>query len=438
MSRVSFVTSKTIAKSGKNLQIRALYTLQGSIKLAEPPIPRPASPTAPSRTTAQQNQHSAQNPPASSSSLKPGHVSSSAALLSPLPVPGSSIRNLSLPLWMLTGSNPQQQLPSHYRLNSAGHGIPKPRQLPLPEEDKALHFALQVGEDAYFIAQNGLGVADGVGGWSSSKHATQRPNSSLFSRRLMHFCSQELQNTVGEPDPVLILQNAYSTAVNLSMAEGLVGSSTALLAVLAKDGNELRVAHVGDCCLYLIRDKEIVFRSEEMQHRVSFSVQPSGTRRPGYSLSHRQFNYPLQLGPLSPTTPQQHAQSITLPILEHDVIILSTDGMSDNLWDEDVIEQLSRFVTPTLSQPEPRGTPSSSSSPAHTASIPSISSQLRTALLPTTLSHSLCSRARTVSESSPSISPAGAASPDTPFSRRARQEGIDFVGGKPDGEFHFS
>ncbi|KIM31337.1 hypothetical protein M408DRAFT_34599, partial [Serendipita vermifera MAFF 305830] len=83
----------------------------------------------------------------------------------------------------------------------------------------------------------------------------------------------------------------------------------------------LRVAHVGDCCLYLIRDREIVYRSEEMQHR---------------------FNYPLQLGPLSPTTPQQHAQSIILPILEHDVIILSTDGMSDNLWDEDVIDQLSR------------------------------------------------------------------------------------------------
>jgi protein phosphatase PTC7 len=84
----------------------------------------------------------------------------------------------------------------------------------------------------------------------------------------MHFCAQELQNTAGEPDPVQILQSAYNTAVGLSMVEGLVGSSTALLAVLSADGHELRVAHVGDCCLYLIRGREIIYRSEEMQHRV--------------------------------------------------------------------------------------------------------------------------------------------------------------------------
>ena len=268
MSRVPFVTSKSFAKSGK-LQIRTLYALPPSIKLSESPIARPASPTAPTRTAPQQNQHGGQNPPAPSSSLKASQNASSATLLSPLPAAASSMRNS--PLWMFCSPS-QQQLPSRYRLSSAGHGIPKPRQVALPEEDKALNFAVQVGEDAYFVTQNGLGVADGVGGWSSSKHAhnsaAQRANSSLFSRRLMHFCAQELQNTAGEPDPVQILQSAYNTAVGLSMVEGLVGSSTALLAVLSADGHELRVAHVGDCCLYLIRGREIIYRSEEMQHRV--------------------------------------------------------------------------------------------------------------------------------------------------------------------------
>jgi hypothetical protein len=282
MSRVPFVTSKTIAKSGK-LQIRSLYALPASVKLTEPPVARPASPTAPSRAAPQQNHNSTQNPPPSSSSLKPSQTTGATALFVPLPAAGSHLRNL--PLWMISGT-PQQQLPQDYRLNSAGHGIPKPRQMPLPEEDKALNLAVQVGEDAYFVTQGGLGVADGVGGWSSSKHAhnanAQRSNSSLFSRRLMHFCSQELQNTVGEPDPIQILQKAYSTAVTLSTAEGLVGSSTALLAVLANNGHELRVAHVGDCCLYVIRGKEIVFRSEEMQHRVSATPasSPSSFRNP--------------------------------------------------------------------------------------------------------------------------------------------------------------
>ncbi|KAG8814163.1 hypothetical protein FRC17_001271 [Serendipita sp. 399] len=406
MSRVPLVTSKTIAKSGK-LQIRSLYAIPSSMKLAEPPMARPASPTSPTRAAPQQNQHSTSNPPPSSSSLKATQNSGSTTLLAPLPVAGASMRNS--PKWIFVSSSLQQS-PSHYRLNSAGYGIPKARHFALPEEDRALGHATQVGEDAYFITSNGLGVADGVGGWSSAKHAhshpAQRSNSSLFSRRLMHFCAQELQSTRGEPDPVQIMQNAYSTTVSLSMSEGIVGSSTALLAVLSKNGSELRVAHVGDCCLYLIREKEIIYRSEEMQHR---------------------FNYPLQLGPLSPTTPQQHAHSITLPVQEHDVIILSTDGMSDNLWDEDVIEQLSRFAGPSLFTP-----PSSPGHPAHAGGTSITSSTLRTALLPTTLSHSLCSRARTISENGSRSGSDDSALTETPFSRRAKQEGIDFEGGKPD------
>lgn len=426
---MSRVASKTLAKNGNKLQMRTLFT--PSMKLAEVPVVRPASPTAPSRAAPQQNQHATQNPPPSSSSLKASQNASSTMLLSPLPTGSNSIRNL--PLWMYSGPS-QQQLPSNYRLSSAGHGIPKPRHAALPEEDRALTSAVQVGEDAYFVTQSGLGVADGVGGWSSSKHAhsnpTQRANSSLFSRRLMHFCSQELANTAGEPDPVQILQDAYDTAVGLSMAEGLVGSSTALLAILSQDGHELRVAHVGDCCLYLIRGREIVYRSEEMQHRVSSC---RGSCLQARLLIHvpRQFNYPLQLGPMSPTTPQQHAQSITLPILEHDVIILSTDGMSDNLWDEDVIDQLSRLTAPHVNSTP---TPSSVSAPLPLAAgSPSLSATIRTALLPTTLSHSLCTRARTVSENGPNSWAGSPPSLETPFSRRAKQEGIDFVGGKPDG-----
>ncbi|CAG7850568.1 SubName: Full=Uncharacterized protein {ECO:0000313/EMBL:CCA69882.1} [Serendipita indica DSM 11827] len=407
MSRVPYAASKSIAKSGK--QIRTLFSLPPSLKLAEPPVvARPASPTAPSRAVPHQNNHSGQNPPPSSSSLHASQNTSPAMLFAPLPVPGSSM-HIS-PLWMFASPS-HQQTPSNYRLSSAGHGIPKPRHAALPEEDKALTLAVQVGEDAYFVTQNGLGVADGVGGWSSSKHAHnipgQRSNSSLFSRRLMHFCSQELQRCTGEPDPVQILQSAYNITVGLSMAEGIMGSSTALLAVLSRDGHELRVAHVGDCCLFLIRNREIIYRSEEMQHR---------------------FNYPLQLGPLSPTTPQQHAQAITLPVQEQDVIILSTDGMSDNLWDEDVIDQLSKLAGPSL-ESNYQVPPDAESA----GGSPSISATLRTALLPTTLSHSLCTRARTVSESGPCSWPPNALSADTPFSRRAKQEGLEYEGGKPDG-----
>jgi protein phosphatase PTC7 len=115
--------------------------------------------------------------------------------------------------------------------------------------------------------------------------------------------------------------------------------------------------------------------------------------------------------------------------MEHDVIILSTDGMSDNLWDEDVIEQLSRLAAPIANAPQV-----DHSHHFGTGGSPAFPSTLRTALLPTTLSYSLCTRARSVSENAPSTWSGGIESPDTPFSRRAKEEGIDFVGGKPDGK----
>ena len=42
--------------------------------------------------------------------------------------------------------------------------------------------SVQVGEDAYFLRSDSLGVADGVGGWSGQAGA----DPALFSRLLMH------------------------------------------------------------------------------------------------------------------------------------------------------------------------------------------------------------------------------------------------------------
>lgn len=45
--------------------------------------------------------------------------------------------------------------------------------------------SVQVGEDAYFVRSDSMGVSDGVGGWS--RHAGA--DSALFSRLLMHSAS---------------------------------------------------------------------------------------------------------------------------------------------------------------------------------------------------------------------------------------------------------
>ncbi|CAD6891012.1 unnamed protein product [Tilletia laevis] len=145
--------------------------------------------------------------------------------------------------------------------------------------------SVPVGEDAYFLREDALGVADGVGGWASRPGA----DPALFSRLLMHFCSVELSRfdslsseelaakdgamlrRWAQVDPVEILHCAWHRCVRAARREGIIGSSTALVAVLR--GDELRIANVGDCVLLIIRQGDLLFRSTEQQHSFNFPVQ---------------------------------------------------------------------------------------------------------------------------------------------------------------------
>jgi hypothetical protein len=135
---------------------------------------------------------------------------------------------------------------------------------------------------------------------------------------------------------------------------------------------------VGDCLIGIIRRNELVYRSSEQQHR---------------------FNYPFQLGPQSLTTPVKDAFRIDLPVQEGDVIVLATDGLGDNLWDEDMLEEAAKWGT------DVRG-----------------------------LSEALAKRAKRISEIG--LRDGEARLEETPFARKAAQEGgRTHVGGKQDGVF---
>lgn len=140
------------------------------------------------------------------------------------------------------------------------------------------------------------------------------------------------------------------------------------------------------------------------------------------------------MGPASSTKPHD-AQVFTLPVVENDILILASDGLSDNLWDEDILDEVVRFRRSFLSSAVAQA------SPSHHDTL-----SLRRSSLAGMLSEALCSRARCVSERRGSRSRRGAplankvnmeatAEDDIPFGRRAREQGKWFEGGKPDGEF---
>ncbi|TRM57385.1 hypothetical protein BD626DRAFT_212705 [Schizophyllum amplum] len=570
-----------------------------------------------------------------------------------------------------------------YHFDLAAYGMPKrrcgsssPRDTYLrATEEPHTELSVQVGEDAYFLRDNAMGVADGVGGWARVKDLPPLPPSSptpsaLFSRRLMHFCSDEIAHTLAgrtedsldrssrassvvapepshpKPTPLLsratspstwpwrdahtpahtpsplrytldgemtepsvtyradppadlvddsyrdieqdnealsdsdysdydeeledaldvlqILQKAYDStlrehvvavpspapaaraepAVSASSPEPasevraaetekiplLSGSSTALIAVLeqlpappsppaepapapasrdvrstsrarspsvmaelsktadvakARDERQngsvldylpawtsipedaehpaadaaglnserkpvatVKIAHVGDCMGMLIREDEIVWRTEEMWWNYNTPVQlrpqrselvtipadPAQAASPTQQGSSAQqatsaqsaspaFTKPVPSKTASDIAPTP-AQVFEVPVQEDDILILASDGLSDNLWDEDVLEEVARWRA--FAQGPEGG--------AREAS------PLRRRTLAGMLSEALCQRARRVSEmraggrglhviGGAAAKKEGAEEPETPFSRRAREQDKPFSGG---------
>ncbi|RPD58265.1 hypothetical protein L227DRAFT_505421 [Lentinus tigrinus ALCF2SS1-6] len=427
---------------------------------------------------------------------------------------------------------------TRYHLDVGAYGIPKRSRGPVvagrdghgrfdvrSEPQEELSRAVQVGEDAYFVRDNAMGVADGVGGWSRLRrtaHGTDPSPSAMFARRLMHYCSEEV-NAASEQseqafvdadayseadddicaeledsledledglDVLMILEKAYEKALRShvrpadqgnssgssrssspsdsavecvastssssdsppvprsapDVAPAVVplceGSSTALVAILehpssrppksfgdanlfnpqpasakagpkvSTDGAVIRIAHLGDCMGMLIRGEEIVWRTEEMWWT---------------------FNTPVQLGPTSSTKPHD-ARIFTIPVQEDDILILASDGLSDNLWDADILDEVVRFRRSFM------GSPASQEDAS-----PAPSTIFRRSTLAGMLSEALCSRAKRVSETrgsrksqaqgqteKKSAAGNGTAETDVPFARRAREQGKLFEGGKPD------
>ncbi|KAF2204205.1 hypothetical protein GQ43DRAFT_388467 [Delitschia confertaspora ATCC 74209] len=183
------------------------------------------------------------------------------------------------------------------------------------------------GDDAVLVSDNFVGANDGVGAWGAKKQG----HAALWSRLILHFWALEVEkadfNPHREPDPVSYLEKAFAaTKEATAQPNEWLGTTTACAALLSSDDETpahpiLYVTQLGDSQILVIRPKsrEVIFKTTEQWHW---------------------FDCPRQLGTNSPDTPSKNAVMDRIKIEEDDVVIAMTDGVVDNLWEHEVVQNV--------------------------------------------------------------------------------------------------
>ncbi|XP_022772783.1 probable protein phosphatase 2C 55 isoform X2 [Durio zibethinus] len=160
------------------------------------------------------------------------------------------------------------------------------------------------GEDAHFLCvdEQVIGVADGVGGWvdlgvDAGQYSTELMSNSVSAIR------EEPKRSI---DPARALEKAHSSTK-------AKGSSTACIIALTDQG--LDAINLGDSGFMVVRDGCSIFRSPVQQH---------------------DFNFPYQLESGSTGDLPSSGQVFSVPVALGDVVIAGTDGLFDNLYNNEI------------------------------------------------------------------------------------------------------
>lgn len=185
--------------------------------------------------------------------------------------------------------------------------------------------SIKNGDDAMIVSPNLVGVADGVSGWSGA-HA----NSGLFARsflenisrnfsELSHFNRDNLSN-IKEVDLSQKLDEAYNDSIQVMKTQDFNGSSTLLVAMII-DKN-LKIMNIGDSKIFVIRDGEIV-KSNTEQYIAKLCPEQVGTEK---------TNKP----------PSSVVQYQDFALEKDDLILVCSDGVTDNLYDDEILEIINK------------------------------------------------------------------------------------------------
>lgn len=204
-----------------------------------------------------------------------------------------------------------------------------------PKVDGEMIRGVTNGDDAMLTSESFIIANDGVGQWAQR----ERGHAPLWSRLIGHFwavaAEKDMYGGTAEPDPIKYLADAYEhTKQALSEPNEWHGTTTASGALLHYSGEGaeqqpvLYVTQLGDCKILVVRageeEADVLFSSKEQYHY---------------------FDCPRQLGTNSPDTPERNAVLDKVDISEGDIILAMSDGVTDNLWEEEIADYATGALT---------------------------------------------------------------------------------------------
>jgi protein phosphatase PTC7 len=176
-----------------------------------------------------------------------------------------------------------------------------------------------------FMKSHDIGVFDGVGGWRD-----QGIDPGIYSRQLADGVSEFIALSRAQSNDGVDLAKALDFGGESCKLNQLTGSSTACIATLDAESKVLRTCNLGDSGIVLFRK---VGNEVKVSHRAEITTIG--------------FNFPRQIGNIADpklgrmeSDTSKNAKYNEFHLLSGDVTLAASDGIWDNLFDEDICEIL--------------------------------------------------------------------------------------------------
>src|SRR4051794_24465910 len=185
-------------------------------------------------------------------------------------------------------------------------------------------------EDAYVAAPPLFAVADGMGGAQAGEVASKLAAAAL---------EETDPGTLSAPEKVeSLIQEANRRVHARATADPTTSGMGTTMTVAIVEGSAVTIGHVGDSRAYLVRDGELEQLTED--HSLVNELLKSGKLTPEEAETHPQRSVITRaVG----TDPDVDVDSFTLDAREGDVFLLCSDGLTDMVADQDILEVAAKY-----------------------------------------------------------------------------------------------